>query len=69
MTDPLANPTPFTVNLVLALPKGIVAGEIEETVGCGFTIVTVADADCAEFARLTAVTVTVLGDGRVVGAV
>jgi hypothetical protein len=68
-TDPLANPVPVTVTFVLALPKAIVAGEIEEIAGCGFTIVTDADADCAELSTLTAVTVTVLGEGRIVGAV
>jgi hypothetical protein len=67
-TAPLANPDPLTVNFVFPLPKGITAGEMEDTTGCGFTIVTVADADCAEFDTLVAVTVTVLGDGRFVGA-
>jgi hypothetical protein len=35
----------------------------------GYTMVTVADAESAGLAMLVAVTVTVLGDGSVVGAV
>jgi hypothetical protein len=55
--------------LVFPLPKGTTAGEIEESVGDGFTIVTVADADREGSDELAAVTVTVLGDGRDSGAV
>jgi hypothetical protein len=44
-------------------------GEMEATVGGGFTIVTDADADCAGSATLVAVTPTVFGAGRLFGAV
>jgi PP-loop superfamily ATP-utilizing enzyme len=44
-------------------------GEIELTTGAGFTRVTEAVADCVDSATLAAVTVTVLGDRSVVGAV
>jgi hypothetical protein len=46
-----------------------VAGEMEVTVGGGFTMVTDADADCVGSATLAAVTVTVFGTGRLFGAV
>jgi len=44
-TAPLANPDPLTVNFVFPLPRGITEGEMEDTTGCGFTIITLADAD------------------------
>jgi hypothetical protein len=46
-----------------------VAGEIELTVGTGFTIVTDAVADSVGSATLAAVTVTVFGTGSLFGAV
>jgi hypothetical protein len=62
-------PVPVTVNCVFPLPTGTAAGEMEKSAGGGFVIVTDADADCAGLFELAAVTVTVLGDGSVVGAV
>jgi hypothetical protein len=62
-------PVPVSVNLVFALPAGTTVGEIEESAGGGFTMVTDADAAFVASARLVAVTVTVLGDGSIVGAV
>jgi hypothetical protein len=60
---------PVTVNVVFPLPAATALGEIEARVGGGFTSVTDAVADCAESVMLAAVTVTVLGDGRLFGAV
>jgi hypothetical protein len=68
-TDWEVNPVPFTVNLAFRLPKGAALGEIEARAGGGFTIVTEADADWEGSVALAAVTVTVLDDGRVFGAV
>jgi hypothetical protein len=60
---------PSTVNLALTLPRGTEVGETDTRTGGGFRIVTEADADCEGFAELVAVTVTVLGEGSVFGAV
>jgi hypothetical protein len=68
-TDCGANPVPVTVSVVFPLPAFTVAGEIALTTGPGFTRVTEADADCVASATLVAVTVTVLGEGSVLGAV
>jgi hypothetical protein len=46
-----------------------VAGEMELTTGTGFTMVTVAAADCPGSATLAAVTVTVFGAGSSAGDV
>jgi hypothetical protein len=61
-------PVPVTVNVVFPLPAMTEAGEMELIAGTGFTIVTEAVADCVGSATLAAVTVTMLGDGRLFGA-
>jgi hypothetical protein len=50
-------------------PKPIVVGLIEETTGTGFSKVTVLLPWMEGFAELVACTVTMLGVGRVAGAV
>jgi hypothetical protein len=68
-TDWALKPIPVTVSDVFPLPALTVAGAMVLTTGAGFTMVTVAAADCAGSATLAAVTVTVFDDGSVVGAV
>jgi hypothetical protein len=68
-TDCAQKPVPVTVSVVFPLPAFTVAGEMLLITGAGFTRVTEAVAESAEFATLAAVTVTVLGDGSVAGAV
>jgi hypothetical protein len=50
-------------------PRFVEAGEMPVSVGVGFQRVTAAEADLVVFAALVAVTLTVLGEGRVPGAV
>jgi hypothetical protein len=68
-TDWAQKPVPVTVSDVFPLPALSVAGEMVLTTGAGFTMVTVAAADCVGSARLAAFTVTVFDDGSMVGAV
>jgi hypothetical protein len=68
-TDCAVNPVPVTVSVVFPLPAFTVAGEMLLTTGAGFMMLTVAVAESAAFATLAAVTVTVLGNGSIAGAV
>ena len=58
---------PVTVRL--KLPRLVEDGEMPVKVGVGFTSVTAQEPDLVESAELVAVTFTVLGEGRLAGAV
>ena len=58
---------PVTVSKKLPVPT--LAGLVPISVGVGFISVTALDADLEESAALVAVTITVFGEGRELGAV
>jgi hypothetical protein len=60
---------PLMVNTVSPLPAVSAAGEIEEITGGGLRIVAMAEAERVGSAVLVAVTVSVLGEGGMGGAV
>ena len=68
-TDCVAKPEPRTAKVVSLLPASIVGGATEVITGMGLTMVTEADPDRDESATLTALIVTVLGEGGATGAV